>query len=413
MSTNKEKVRIERIHEIDGVRGWAALVVLMFHLTWEVFGAKVPTFRLPYLKFFLDGPLAVYVFFVLSGDALSSPFLALGDRVFIDRLVLKRYFRLSLPIFCSCLLVYILMCAGLNFAPAAAKIVGREDWLGIFLPFAPNFLDTLSYAFKWVFVDHRIETSYNPFLWPMSIEFIGSFFVFTYITMMGRLRWPTRTTLVVYGLALFLSPFYSLFFAGILFAQLRHGGFFKKIRSGNKTALLGLLILLAVVVLDGAFEAIQTQYAPLMNWFARGYPFLNRLGEILVQIHFTPNFRSYFLSVLAVATVAAVYSNSLLVGFFSNRISRFLGGISFPLYIMHFSVIVSFTSWLIIFHFTQEHKTLTALKIISASAVLALIVATLFRPIESKLLKGLDWLVRKCFVSGSENPGKRSPKREH
>src|SRR5262245_41931407 len=65
----------ERVHEIDGVRGWAALSVLFFHLFWELFGGVVPAFRSSILRFWLDGPLAVYIFFVLSGDALSWPFL--------------------------------------------------------------------------------------------------------------------------------------------------------------------------------------------------------------------------------------------------------------------------------------------------------------------------------------------------
>lgn len=48
--------------------------VLIFHLAWELFGAVVPAFRTPALRFVLDGNLAVCVFFVLSGDALSLGF---------------------------------------------------------------------------------------------------------------------------------------------------------------------------------------------------------------------------------------------------------------------------------------------------------------------------------------------------
>src|SRR5690242_4690965 len=107
--------RTLRVHEIDGVRGWAALSVVVFHLFWELFGGEVPTFRSAALRFWLDGPLAVYVFFVLSGDALSWPFFASGDARILDRTVVKRYFRLAIPIFYSSLLCFLLMRAGLTF----------------------------------------------------------------------------------------------------------------------------------------------------------------------------------------------------------------------------------------------------------------------------------------------------------
>ena len=61
-----------RIDYLDGVRGWASLMVLLFHAFWETFGNVLPVFRNPVTAFLLDGHLAVFVFFVLSGDALST-----------------------------------------------------------------------------------------------------------------------------------------------------------------------------------------------------------------------------------------------------------------------------------------------------------------------------------------------------
>ena len=80
-----------RIHEIDGLRGSASLVVVTFHFTWETFGFIQPSITNGYVKFFLDGPLAVYIFFVLSGDALSTPFLHSRNMSIWQRAVAKRY----------------------------------------------------------------------------------------------------------------------------------------------------------------------------------------------------------------------------------------------------------------------------------------------------------------------------------
>ena len=88
-----------RLSELDGIRGWAAFSVLLFHIMWEVFGIKFPEFRNNYTAFILNGPLAVYVFFVLSGEALSTPYRMTGKRSSVTRLALKRYLRLSIPIF--------------------------------------------------------------------------------------------------------------------------------------------------------------------------------------------------------------------------------------------------------------------------------------------------------------------------
>ena len=36
-----------RLDLLDGVRGWSALSVVLFHVFWETFGALVPAFRNP------------------------------------------------------------------------------------------------------------------------------------------------------------------------------------------------------------------------------------------------------------------------------------------------------------------------------------------------------------------------------
>ena len=35
--------RDRRLHELDGIRGWAALAVVVFHLCYETFGIVFPS----------------------------------------------------------------------------------------------------------------------------------------------------------------------------------------------------------------------------------------------------------------------------------------------------------------------------------------------------------------------------------
>src|SRR5258706_1988331 len=92
-----------RFHEIDGLRGWAALSVVVFHLYWETFGVVMPGLRNPATAFFLDAGLAVSLFFVLSGEALSAAYFAGKGEVAVVKLCVKRYTRLTIPIAATCL----------------------------------------------------------------------------------------------------------------------------------------------------------------------------------------------------------------------------------------------------------------------------------------------------------------------
>ena len=110
-----------RLALLDGVRGWCALSVVFFHVYWETFSAAVPAFRNPATGFFFDGHLAVCVFFVLSGEALSTAFFAgKGDAATV-RLAIKRYPRLETPILAACLAMFARSCRKVSAPPSAGS----------------------------------------------------------------------------------------------------------------------------------------------------------------------------------------------------------------------------------------------------------------------------------------------------
>lgn len=360
-----------RIHEIDGIRGWAALIVLMFHMTWEVFGKIFPEYRPIPVRFFLDGPFAVYVFFVLSGDALSNGYLRSGGSGrTLAKLVLKRYLRLAGPIFLSCLLVYALMKAGLARQDEASRIIQRDDWLGTFLPFDANFAHMVRYAFMQVFTDHQLHNSYNPFLWPMSTELYCSFFVFGLLFSLKFLKRPFLVLWLAAAWFAVLGAYFSLFFVGMAFSIMRERGYF----DGNRRSfisLLSIVAVLAVIVLEAVLEGTRYKLAQLMM-------------------------------VMASVLVFAIYSNGWMVGFFSNRLSRYLGRISFPLYITHFAVIITVTSWEVIHFQTQGKLDLAHSAIVVSTSVLAaFVVAELFARLEERYLSKLDALVTAALADKS------------
>ena len=222
--------RSGRLDLLDGVRGWSALSVVLFHVFWEIFGALVPGFRNPVTGFLFDGQLAVCVFFVLSGEALSAAFFAgKGDAATI-RLAIKRYPRLAIPILASCLIVFALDRCGLVYSSQAAAIVHRGDWMGSWLRAPLTLGSTLRYALYDVFVSADFEHAVNPTLWTMKIELMGSFLVFGLLLAWKRLSRPRLLALTLFAAAatapIEMANYLSCFFAGMAFADWRARGFF-------------------------------------------------------------------------------------------------------------------------------------------------------------------------------------------
>lgn len=112
---------------LDGMRGIAALLVYVYHLSYsthDVMTAWTPTgkrdfLRLPLIRFFYNGHFMVSIFFVLSGYALSykpvkqirkgeiQPMLeGLASSVF------RRWMRLYLPCLVSTLMIVVLLRVG-------------------------------------------------------------------------------------------------------------------------------------------------------------------------------------------------------------------------------------------------------------------------------------------------------------
>jgi peptidoglycan/LPS O-acetylase OafA/YrhL len=342
-----------RLDLLDGLRGWGALSVVLFHVFWETFGALVPAFRNPITGFLCDGRLAVCVFFVLSGEALSAAFFAgKGDAATI-RLAIKRYPRLATPILASCLIIFALDRCGLVYSSQAAAIVHRADWIGGWLRAPPTLAFTLRYSLYDVFFSDDFDHAVNPMLWTMRIELLGSFLVFALLLAWRRLSRPRLLVLALFVVAAAAPTeslnYLSCFFAGVAFADWRTRGFFSAPRPHpcwGPLAAIG-----AVGAADG---------------------FLHCVGYDGGKTAF------------AVVLMLAVHSSPPLVAFFSGGLSRALGRISFPLYLIQFPVLLSLTSALIVAAGAAGPPTPAAICGVSLASVAACLLAAMaFEPVES------------------------------
>lgn len=370
--------------EIDGLRGWAALIVIFFHFFQETLGVLFPVFHDPIFGFILNGHLMVLLFFILSGDALSSSFFQTGDLLSTARIALVRYFRLTFIIIISCVLTYLLMKLQLSKNLEVAPLIHREDWLGLFLNFSPNLEGLFRYMLEGVYFHHDVHTSYNPFLWTMSVELLGSILVFANILILSKVKEKAQVWILCIELVFlwFFGEYLCLFIAGMLFGLLRRRGLFEKLRQWR----FNLLFLFLFIILS--FLVIPYKQSKIFS-----------LADTLT---FNRIPHEAYLFLWAGIIVFLSYSSRQLSFFFSSAPSRFLGDVSFPLYALQFNVLISVTSLGLLL--VNQQFTLTSLvtwvvPIISILITIGLAVATRF--FEKKFLNTLSQFAKKKLLSES------------
>ena len=102
---------------------------MLYHVFWETLFARAPEMRNIVTGAFMDGGLAVSIFFVLSAEAISVPFFqGKGDRA-VRALLLKRYTRLTIPILAATALTFVLASSGAVAIDGACPVVGRAVWI--------------------------------------------------------------------------------------------------------------------------------------------------------------------------------------------------------------------------------------------------------------------------------------------
>lgn len=333
----------KRCEEIDGLRGIAALVVLLCHMIVTPFGHLEPILSPSFLL--LNGTFAVQVFFVLSGDALSARFFATGDTGVIDRLVIKRYFRLTFLILISSFCIFLIKSFGQDWHIEAARVTNNALFAA-YLPQAPDIDAMLRYALAGVYIDYAfhsdaafyasLPTAYNPVFWSMALELSGSLLIFLFLYAYPRLQNPRLVLFFLCGASFLLFTSYAGFFFGLTLGYARHQGWL-----------------------------VRWQESRSWQWFSLGC-----LALLIVASCFPINTLGRgALVLLAGLLVFMVYTNKAMLRFLHCRAAQWLGKISFPLYAIHFAVLISLTSFLVIFLSRQEQLTLLTMAGVSVISI--------------------------------------------
>lgn len=308
----------ERLHVIDGLRGWAALIVYFFHLRllfyldgknfFDQMLGKTP------LQLLLDGEAAIFLFFILSGFSLSYKFFMQKDSRYLAEAAQYRYFRLFVPVFFALLVPYVLIKCNLMF--------NFNAYFGAYeKPF--SFYDMFRYAFlelpfKYL-SDHAM---FGPVFWTVYLEFTASLLIFSFLALFGKwkLRFLLYLLLVKFSYSLKgFAGLYFLFLVGVIICDLfcmqkksagtRQKNYLPSLKERHIWGLLCIALLL----------------------------FYYYMTVVLGYKLFTHRSKYYFLILLFLASLHI----PVLYRFFSSRLSRFLGRISFAVYLIHFPILCS------------------------------------------------------------------------
>jgi peptidoglycan/LPS O-acetylase OafA/YrhL len=256
-----------------------------------------------------------------------------------------------------------------------------SDWWKNFWQFAPNLKDAL---YEGTFGAFKNDANvYNPVLWTMKLELWGSFLVFGSLLIIGKLR----NRWVLYGVLVLLlwRTYYPAFVLGVAACDY----YFNRPEGAVRRALERgwWVAVLAAALLIGSYPITELH----------GTVWANVPGFWPVQAH----------TLAAIGIVVAILSARGLQRALSSRTGRFLGRISFPLYLLHFLVLGSYTSYLFV-HLSHQ-MSLKAAMLVAVLPTLAICVSAAYvyaKFVDEPAIRFSGWMFSRFF--GGKAPEKRA-----
>ncbi|NLR99225.1 acyltransferase [Rhizobium sp. P38BS-XIX] len=302
-----------KLTSLEAMRGIASIIVMFHHFCL----AFLPSVKEPFpvglaetpFAWLMRGESAVTFFFVLSGFVLALKFYKRPNYKALATSTLKRLPRLMGPAAISIGLGFLILFFRLNYNGDAASITG-SDWLKTFgnahLPsgFTPTAESAIGQSLLvFLLPDHF---GYNSNLWTMRFEYYGSLLVFLLCALAMRVSPVTQLILTIVSAYLFwvyghaFLPFAAGAYLALLFAW-----------SGPRA--IGNIWIAALIGLASVF---------LLCSLDQDLQVAGSIG-LMISLLYCPK----------------------LARPLSGRLGRLLGRFSFPLYLVHFLVIASASSF--------------------------------------------------------------------
>lgn len=369
----------KRIEWLDGLKGISCLLIFIHHFCLAFFpsihygtiavshlnGIDTALSTSP-LSVILNGNFLVAIFCVISGIVISKQVMDMKDKTKVSEVIIKRYFRLMLPLLPIGIIVYIMLRFGI-FSNIDAAIYTQSPWLVQYYNNNIGFIQTL----KLIFIDtwfYGSDILSNAF-WMLSQLFYGSFLSI----ILSMISWKTnKHTWIIYLLvAFFFINSENLLFAfalGPLLAWL----YKNKTQIFNKY--LGLILL-------------------IIGLFLGGYP----SGVIPNNIYQFLNGKSYLIwHVLGAALIIyGIWSSKIIQKILSIDIFKKLGSISYSVYLIHIPLLFSVSTGIFLLVINEVGY----LQSVLISLILSIIILVVLSYIYNKYIEKVSLFVQKKILT--------------
>lgn len=208
---------MKKISSIEALRGLLCIGVFFFHYKGAFFhdSKVVDALMKTPANIIFSGNIPVRLMFVISGLVLALKYLKKDySRDVLPDLV-KRYFRLGIPVFFAVMFSYMLMIFGRYYNVAVAEMTGSQDFLGAFNTFTPSLaLAIKEGVYGALFLN---SNAYVGPMWTMTYEMFGSVLVICASTL---LRSNIAYRVIFYAIFLLLFQcYYPYFIIGMIIAD--------------------------------------------------------------------------------------------------------------------------------------------------------------------------------------------------
>ncbi|GHV18262.1 acyltransferase [Clostridia bacterium] len=301
-----------------------------------------------------NGNFAVCVFFILSGYVLSLPYVR-NKTVDFGELTFRRWFRLTPLALVSVVLAYVLWITigfpvrdMMQFGPGFA-------WAETLYNFEPHWYKAILNP---LFEIYNTEVNnWNGVLWSLKWELYASLILFVCLGL-----FKSKRNFLLVGAIISIWLVLSDVVTGSYLALFFVGAALNILHSKNMLNKWFLWLLLIPAIYLGSVS----------EWYSD--------GQFLLQLFNISNVQQMYVPIHAVAAammLVAVLSNGYVQKFLSLRIFRWLGKISFCLYVVHIIVILCFGNHILLALANVTGVRFTALVALLAIYAISFVLAAL------------------------------------
>jgi peptidoglycan/LPS O-acetylase OafA/YrhL len=251
----------------------------------------------------------------------------------------------------------------------------------------------------------RGSPRYNAALWTMPLELVGSYLIFAMVAIFGRSRHPqvvfaaAGLWILVIGSTTMLG-FFAIYLIGFVIGialadrEVTHSLSTRRLRPS-----FGLALIVAFVYL-GSYNGQSPPPRLVQVPWDRGFSFVGLEWFTVPIAHF------------AAATIAVygVIHSRVLRRVLQTRLPRFLGSISFPIYLLHAPILVCVLPAGFLFLFDRGLSApLAALAAVSVALSISLVAAVVFgKLVDQASIR----LAHRAFPTPAKSPGLAMAARE-